>query len=219
MCGELCECTKASVFFHVCFVLSIGRVQMPAQVEDSFEDLSTELRRRIAPVLPAVTLDDTFIGAQHAAWSKATSPGGDGAQQRTVILLTVSKGFVDFLLNWRAAATRINVTRFLVIAEDEGSFTDLKQYDGFKNNVILSPTPIVTSESGFAYNSPSYNTMVGNRPRYIRTLLRMGVNVLYADVDSVWCLRVPDVYLLGSRILASLPQAATSRIASILSSP
>eukprot|EP00041_Stephanoeca_diplocostata_P016272 m.319999 g.319999 ORF g.319999 m.319999 type:complete len:639 (+) comp20313_c0_seq2:376-2292(+) len=166
-------------------VLSSEVLKNMSQVEDSVEELSKELRRRISTVLPAVTLEDALIGDQHRAWQPA-APAQDSPQQNTVILLTVSKGFVDFLLNWRAAALRINVTRFLVIAEDEGSFNDLKQYDGFKGNVILSPTPIATSENGFAYNSPAYNTMVGNRPRYIRTLLRMGINVLYADVDSVW---------------------------------
>lgn len=124
----------------------------------------------LRPMLPHVTLD-----------------GGN-----TVIVVTVSAGYLEFFSNWKHSVNKLGITQFLVIAEDTKIYEALQlgqAGDGVTPgiNLVLSPTPVPASDGHkMDYMSQGYNILVSNRPRYLRVLLELGVDVLYADVDAVW---------------------------------
>ena len=106
----------------------------------------------LRPMLPHVTLD-----------------GGN-----TVIVVTVSAGYLEFFSNWKHSVNKLGITQFLVIAEDTKIYEALQlgqAGDGVTPgiNLVLSPTPVPASDGHkMDYMSQGYNILVSNRPRYLR---------------------------------------------------
>ena len=120
-----------------------------------------------------------------------------GAGGASVILLSASSGFVDFFFNWLESARRVGVRKYVVIAEDIKCYRALEAKD--PGHALLSSVRLVEAEgdersagpeaedtAGFAYASKEYNELVGRRPSYIASILRLGYSVLYSDTDTVW---------------------------------
>jgi hypothetical protein len=111
------------------------------------------------------------------------------------LLVTVNNGFFDMFLNWRWYFKKLNISNPLfVIAEDAVVFKRLLELKDNAINVMRSE--IISINKSVEYDSSLYNKMVSARPTYILWFLRRGVNLIYADIDSVW-LKNPLFYLEG----------------------
>lgn len=174
-----------------------------------FERLQAAFRK----VLPAVRL-----GASH------THPDGDPALLQeaplwgdewadTVIFVTVTIGFLDFFQNWRETARRAGISRFMVIAEDAKVYERLKSHTSDVAHMsvhVPAEKAVVRAGSANAenegmggalpYSSAAYKSLVNRRPRYIRALLSLGVNVVYSDIDTVW-MRSPFRGFIGNHTM------------------
>jgi hypothetical protein len=102
----------------------------------------------------------------------------------TIIILTVSLGYIDFFFNWRQGALRLGIKRYLLIAEDQGVYDALVQVVP-EGQVILAPIQMNEGAAAFTYNSTNYNALVSRRPTYLRAVLALGRRVLYTDVDTI----------------------------------
>jgi hypothetical protein len=45
---------------------------------------------------------------------------------------------------------------------------------------------VASTAGALLYASAKYRALVNRRPRYMRALLGLGVDVLYTDIDTVW---------------------------------
>ena len=92
----------------------------------------------------------------------------------TVVVVTVSAGYLEFFSNWKHSVNKLGITQFLVIAEDTKIYEALQlgqAGDGVTPgiNLVLSPTPVPASDGHkMDYMSQGYNILVSNRPRYLR---------------------------------------------------
>lgn len=163
-CMQTCGFCQGNQLKLENFVDSNDTLRKKLEARHQFEPLCNILEKRLVNVLPKLLLNGTS----------------------TVVMVTVSSGYVDFFKNWRYSAERVGINKYLVIAEDESVYNELS-----KDNLpalVMSPTPVEDSEQaqGLRYKSATYNALVGNRPRYIRVLLELGIDVLYGDIDAVW---------------------------------
>lgn len=134
-----------------------------------------------------------FGNVEHMLPSLSVAP-------KTIILLTVNYGYMDFFNNWRLYASRnCGITNFVVVAEDMQVFKALAPMlplqiflGNSTNNVLVD----FKQPKTFDYNSKEFNGMMSRRSGYIQYLLSFGYTVLSSDVDTVW-LQSPFPYLTG----------------------
>ena len=136
---------------------------------------------------------------------------------KTIVLVTCNAGFVDFFENWLISIQRIQILNYIVVAEDLDAYVYLRSRHG--PHVLLTPGALgdvasysVTNTSkedvsggnqrklnfsahAFQYASRDYNLLVGRRPLYIRTILRLGYNLVYSGMLKLSVLK-NAVYLL-----------------------
>ena len=113
-----------------------------------------------------------------------------------IIILTVNDGYLDFLQNWIHFYEKLHLNyRVFVITEDDTAFLKL-------NNLKLDQAFTVirswkkSSSSAVKFESKQFMELTSARPSHIFTYLEKGLNVLYADIDSVW-LQDPFPYFTG----------------------
>tara|TARA_A100001015_G_scaffold28367_2_gene31516 strand:+ start:1786 stop:6273 length:4488 start_codon:yes stop_codon:yes gene_type:complete len=104
-----------------------------------------------------------------------------------VILLTVNAGYIDLFLNFFHWFEKLKLdNRVVVIAEDERVFVSLEQMP-WPSNVKVHKSKLIVEEAPMGdWNTLPYNNIVSKRPTYILDMLKLGEQVLYADIDSVW---------------------------------
>ena len=122
---------------------------------------------------------------------------GEGGKDNWIILMTVNNGYFDFFLNWLHFYKKLNLKRpVIVMAEDYKVFLKLKE---------LNVSSFVNVQRGLndsrgaavTFGSKGFDELTASRPTYILQYLEKGMNVLYADTDSVW-LRDPFPFFTGN---------------------
>ena len=113
-----------------------------------------------------------------------------GGTQATVIIVSVSMGYIHFYRNWLIFAMELGFgEKHIVIAEDLEVFQILA--NDAKLNLkgrIIDPShqgPDIPDKP-HTHGSYSFNLMAGRRPQYILKFLKLGYDVLYSDIDTVW---------------------------------
>ena len=114
----------------------------------------------------------------------------DGGTQATVIIVTVSMGYIHFYRNWLIFAQQIGFgEKHIVLTEDH------EVYDALYNdaNLNLKGRIIDATYKGHTVpntahtrSSQSFRIMAARRPRHILKFLKLGYDVIYSDIDTVW---------------------------------
>ena len=121
----------------------------------------------------------------------------DGNIVNWVVLLTFNNGYIEFFQNWFWHFNRLQLqVPVIVIAEDDACFNKLKSLYENTGSVRVERSNRNNTELVADYKSPSFNSIVGGRPIHILKQLKLGDNVIYCDVDSVW-LQNPFPYFSG----------------------
>ena len=105
-----------------------------------------------------------------------------------IILMTVNDGYFDFFQNWLHFYQKLNLKYpLIVVAEDRIVFYKLKQLNA---SLFTKIQRGLNDSRGAAvkYGSKGFDELTSLRPTYILQYLKKGINVLYADTDSVWLL-------------------------------
>ena len=120
-----------------------------------------------------------------------TDPG------KWTILLTVNNGFYDIFENWWWYFKKLNTTvNIIVIAEDDRVFDKLnKNYR--MPSVVIVRSWILNISSAVNFNTDGYNKIVSARPVYIKKYLEQSINVLIADMDTLF-LKNPFQHFKGN---------------------
>ena len=126
------------------------------------------------------------------------------ARAKNNILITAfsNQGYLPFLRNLVCSLTRLQLHNYLIIAWDNATCPAA----GLANSTCVHPYHeriggIVTATHGIAtYRSQAFNRMVLQKPLWVQWLLRVGFEVLLADLDTVW-LHDPQPLLRALRVL------------------
>mmetsp|Transcript_40512 Transcript_40512/g.114752 ORF Transcript_40512/g.114752 Transcript_40512/m.114752 type:complete len:347 (+) Transcript_40512:306-1346(+) len=111
-----------------------------------------------------------------------------------VLVTTVTWAYIDFFENWWCSLKRIQPeppdVRFLVFAND------LRSRDYLRNHgvaVVLNPALLAAGEHNpgedgqeMSWASSAYTNLMGERTKFLLTVLEEGYNVLTFDIDAVW---------------------------------
>jgi len=115
------------------------------------------------------------------------------------ILLTVNDGFYDFFQNWWIHYDRLKLLNtVVVVAEDDAVYAKLK----VNLNITVERSSLINANA-HSYESTDYKVMVSTRAQHILRHLRVGEDVLYSDVDTVWR-SDPMVHLVSQDIVAEV---------------
>ena len=145
------------------------------------------------PRIPT-TMADMAEAAKHSYIERPVS--GQQARARTVVLVAVSSGYIDFFRNWLYYYRRLGLGMFMVIAEDQAAFETLyndeslnlkgRLISAFDDDIKLMETKTENSSQAFSYRSTGFNLLMARRPSYLLQLSQLGYDVLMTDVDIVW---------------------------------
>ena len=155
--------------------------------------LATALPVNHTRVAMPTTLADLPDAAAHAHISRVLD---DGSSHKLIILVTVNTGYLDFFRNWLHYYRRLGLGMYLVIAEDRAAFQTL--YDdpdmNLKGRVLYAGDDervrdignISDPETAFNFRTAGFSATVNRRPVYMQSILHLGYDVLYSDVDTIW---------------------------------
>ena len=137
------------------------------------------------------------------------------AVNNTIIVISTNCGYLEMAQNWILHVQQLNITNYLVIAQDETVYNVLKKYitttipqhehdhghdndhvvllnrsvhNKKTNNTTTSDESTTTSSSNEAYGfrSEGFYDICKQRPYMIESILKQGYNTLYSDIDLVW---------------------------------
>ena len=119
--------------------------------------------------------------------------------RKTVILLTVSYGYIDFFRNWLYYFRKLAIGNYIVIAEDQITFDELFNNKDLQmkgrvlladdgNSVMNQLGSIGNATNALKYLTPEYIALMERRPYYIQTILALSdrYDVLFTDADIIW---------------------------------
>ena len=110
------------------------------------------------------------------------------------ILSSTNAAYLDFCDNWLESLKRCGIIDHITIfAEDDASFYHLSNRTDIGLQV-MRPSKSKVSSGFLEFGTDEYIKMINRRPRYIRTFLEQGFDVLFSDLDVVW-LENPLAYL------------------------
>lgn len=99
------------------------------------------------------------------------------------VLITVSKGFDDMLLNWWYYFQKLNLDiGVIVVAEDQPTYD---AYKGFAKWNVKKGVFSSISTAALSYDTPHYKKLVSRRAAYIDTYLDVAPKLIYSDIDTV----------------------------------
>ncbi|KAK6930171.1 Nucleotide-diphospho-sugar transferase [Dillenia turbinata] len=118
------------------------------------------------------------------------------AKNGTVIVCAVSEPYLPFLNNWLISIARQkHEEKVLVIAEDYATLYKVnKRWPG--HAVLIPPVPDAQTAHKFGSQVGFFN-FTSRRPHHLLSIVELGYNVMYNDVDMVW-LADPFPYLQGN---------------------
>ncbi|KAK4803021.1 hypothetical protein SAY86_001224 [Trapa natans] len=116
------------------------------------------------------------------------------AKNGTLIVCAVSEPYLPFLSNWLISIARQNHhEKVLVIAEDYATLYRVNEK--WPGHAVLIP-PVVDTQTAHKFGSQGFFNFTSRRPRHLLSIVELGYNVMYNDVDMVW-LGDPFPYLEG----------------------
>lgn len=132
--------------------------------------------------------DDCSNGTLHLprpTLSAATYKRNDSS---LVIATSANKDYAALTRNMFRSMRKVGLGKLLVFCEDPGC------RDAFKAERGIRVIDTGRSCRSGRFNSPAFNRLTSARPLYIRSLLALGLTVLWSDGDVAW-LRNPLGYL------------------------
>lgn len=110
------------------------------------------------------------------------------AVDNTVILAQASCGYLDFAENWMIHIQALNISNYLVIADDDAAFAYLNAMH--PGHVFLLQTksedPTQGGRSFIHIRTKYFNEMMCERLLVQRSILDGGFNFVWSDMDTVW---------------------------------
>ncbi|KAK6920053.1 Nucleotide-diphospho-sugar transferase [Dillenia turbinata] len=117
------------------------------------------------------------------------------AKNGIVIVCAVSEPYLPFLNNWLISISRQkHEEKVLVIAEDYATL--YKVNERWPGHAVLIP-PVPDAQTAHKFGSQGFFNFTSRRPRHLLSIVELGYNVMYNDVDMVW-LADPFPYLQGN---------------------
>ena len=114
-----------------------------------------------------------------------------------IVLLTVDNEHLPFFQYWFWNFERLEIqVPVIAIAEDDASFKTLTELYTDKKLFIVIRSDKDNADSLVFERSPAFNRLLRERHSHIVEQLKLGRNVLFCDVDSVW-LQDPFPYFTG----------------------
>eukprot|EP00057_Strongylocentrotus_purpuratus_P005990 XP_011660464.1 PREDICTED: UDP-D-xylose:L-fucose alpha-1,3-D-xylosyltransferase 1-like isoform X2 [Strongylocentrotus purpuratus] len=102
------------------------------------------------------------------------------------ILSSTNAAYLDFCDNWLESVKRCGITHHITIfTEDLASYNYLNKRTDIDISV-QRPPETKTSTKFLEFGTDEYIKMINRRPRYIRSFLEQGIDVLFSDLDTVW---------------------------------
>jgi hypothetical protein len=99
-----------------------------------------------------------------------------------LVIVTANDAYEDFLVNWICHAEALNIDNFIVLTPSEGMARRLAD-NGY--GVYLFQAPI-TESAQLQYGTVRYQQLILARTLLVQQGLRLGKNMLIADIDAVW---------------------------------
>jgi hypothetical protein len=109
-------------------------------------------------------------------------------RDRTVLAMTLNRGFTDLLLNWVESCDRhhLEIRSWTLIAAMDKETAELFERQGF---TVFVPVPDYGSPDPRAanrYGDVIFSSMMFPKTALVQDLLCLGYDVLFQDVDVVW---------------------------------
>lgn len=101
----------------------------------------------------------------------------------TILITTVNAGMLPFFYNFMHYLQSAGVQKFIVVAEDSRAYHELLLC--YRDH-LLKFDVLFNETYSAAYKSDLYNKIVSRRPSLLLSIMELGFNVLYTDVDVVW---------------------------------
>jgi hypothetical protein len=99
-----------------------------------------------------------------------------------VVIVTSNDAYEDFLINWICHAEALSIDNFIVLTPSEGMARRLAD-NGY--GVYLFQAPVAQSAQ-LQYGTVRYQQLILARTLLVQQGLRLGKNILIADIDAVW---------------------------------
>ena len=96
--------------------------------------------------------------------------------------------YEDFLNNWICHAHAVGVQHFVVLTPDAEIATRLEAR-GIAHHVFVPSFALsnrTTVNAQLNYGTVEYQQLILERTLLVQRMLRLGVNVIIADIDAVW---------------------------------
>eukprot|EP00897_Mesotaenium_endlicherianum_P004947 jgi/Mesen1/4480/ME000228S03443 len=173
-------------------------------------DLSDELGGDSGAGLAASSADSAAADALAAAAPKNRTPTDAAEFERiarsvmtdgSLIMVCVNDGYLNFFKNWVAYVGKLGYTDRILVFADDLSTSDYVESRWPGHAVFQVAVPELGSYGGAGsgfhhFGSKDFFEFARRRPFYIKTLLLMGISVVYSDLDTVW-VGDPFVYFTG----------------------
>jgi len=102
------------------------------------------------------------------------------------VMVTVSDGYYDFLLNWLFHFERLNLNvDLIVIAEDNLVKAKLEARE-LASNIRIEHSGLDLEPKAFQYGNTNFKVLMATRATHILKELRAGSNLIFSDIDTVW---------------------------------
>ena len=105
-----------------------------------------------------------------------------------LILVMANAPYEDFLNNWICHAHAVGVQHFVVLTPDAEIATRLEAR-GIAHHVFVPSFALsnrTTVNAQLNYGTVEYQQLILERTLLVQRMLRLGVNVIIADIDAVW---------------------------------
>lgn len=110
------------------------------------------------------------------------------------VLITVSYGFRDMFENWWLHFSKLKLPmRVILIAEDSATYQLYRQNT---NIIVFNGLNVLNTNSAVTYKTKAYKKLVSNRPTYLLSFIKLDLNIIYTDIDTVW-FTDPRTYFTG----------------------
>ena len=110
------------------------------------------------------------------------------AVDNTIIMISANCGYVNMAQNWIIHVKKLNITNFIVIAQDENVYDVLSTF--VPGHVVMldrdHPSNVQVESDAFSFASQGFYEICKQRPHMIQSILDQGYKVLYSDTDLVW---------------------------------
>lgn len=118
--------------------------------------------------------------------------------KKTVLITGCNHGYVQFLANFECFMNRLNL-KVLVMAMDAKTHAHIESNQNSSLKSFLWVGRDDVAERAASFRSPQFNIITHSKTTYTRTILSLGYDVLFIDLDII-VLRDPVPYLLWRNV-------------------